>query len=333
MTDSTTNPTRSGLQFTEEERFRFRRPRVGRLVFDLSLPWLQVIAGCSIFIVYPAFWTWIVAAFLIAGAQHGLSLIAHEASHFLVWPTDKRKNDWIGTYLFAAPTVLPFNVYRQRHVIHHRLVSQVGDTKNVYLRDWSGWRFMLEVLRSLVGLDYVLKVREAMRIGKGVEYEKFDTNLRRDQIAILGVNGIIFLVITFFDPLYYGIPTYYFLLWLWPLVTLSFLFAKIRALVEHQPPRAGYDKTMKTRFFMNTPGPMLRSVRAAWFERVFLSKINFHYHAEHHLWPWISYQHLPEINSRIWRGHSMKEPMVFNDNFIVMERDYTSVLREIIQGK
>jgi fatty acid desaturase len=333
MTDNTTIFTRDEMHFTDEERVRFRRPRVGRLVFDLTLPWLQVIAGCWIFIAYPGFWTWLIAALLISGAQHGLSLIAHEASHFLVWPWDKRKNDWIGTYLFAAPTILPFNVYRQRHVIHHRLVSQSGDTKNVYLRDWSGWKFLLEVLRSLIGLEYILKVREALRIGKGAEYEKFDANLRRDQLAILMVNGVIFLVLTSMDPLHYGIPTYYFLLWLIPLITLSFLFAKIRALVEHQPPRTGCDFTTKTRFFMNTPGPMLRSVKARWLERLFLSKINFHFHAEHHLWPWISYQHLPEINSRIWKGHGTEKSMIFHENFIVMDRDYSSVLRDIFLGK
>ncbi len=333
MTASNSHSLHEGIQFTEDERFRYRRPRIGRLILDLSLPWLQVIVGCAIFIAYPSVWTWLVAAFLIAGAQHGLSLIAHEASHFLVWPWDKTKNDWIGTYLFAAPTVLPFNVYRQRHVIHHRLVSQPGDTKNVYLLDWSGWRFFYRALRTLTGVDYILKVHEALRKGKGAEYEKFESNLRHDQIGILVVNGIIFLVITLFDPLYYGVPTYYFILWLWPLLTLSFMFAKIRALVEHQPPRTGSAVTPETPYFMNTPGPMLRSVRASWFERLFLSTINFHYHAEHHLWPWINYQHLPEMNSRIWHGHKRENFLIVHNNFVVMDHDYKTVIKNIIRGK
>ncbi len=160
---------------------------------------MQAILGCALFIVYPSIWTWLIGVIIVAGAQHGLSLIAHEGSHLLIRPQDKRKNDLIATYLFAAPTLLPFNVYRQRHVIHHRLVSQVGDTKNVYRRDWRGWRFFAEVIKSLSGLDYLLKARDALHAGKGDEYEQqFDSNLRRDQRSILIVQCIIFLVFNIF---------------------------------------------------------------------------------------------------------------------------------------
>lgn len=327
------NSNQERIQFTAEERLYYRRPKIIRLIIDLSMPWVQAVLGCALFIAYPSFWSWLIAIIIIAGAQHGLSLIAHEASHFLIWPKNKRINDLIGTYLFAAPTLLPFNVYRQRHVIHHRLVSQPGDTKDVYLRDFRGWRFFVAVLRSLSGADFLLKVRDALSAGKGEEYERFESNLRRDQIAILAVNGALFLTITLFDPLYFGIPTYYFILWLWPMLTVTFLFAKLRALVEHQPPRTGWSEAPETPYFMNTPGPMLRSVNATWIERLCLSKINFHYHAEHHLWPWISYQHLPEIKSRIWRGHEHESSRIINGNLVVLDDSYITVLRDIIRGK
>jgi len=325
-----------GLQFTAEERHHYRRPKTLRLIFDLSLPWVQAILGCTLFIAYPFFWSWLVAIVIIAGAQHGLSLIAHEGSHLLIRPQNKRMNDLIAAYLFAAPTLLPFNVYRQRHVIHHRLVSQAGDTKNVYRRDWRGWRFFAEVIRSLSGLDYLLKARDALHAGKSDVYEQFDANLRRDQRSILIVHAIIFLVFTLFDPFYYGIPTYYFILWLWPLITVSFLFAKIRALIEHQPPRTEVSETpepQETLYFMNTPGPMLRSVKATWIERLYLSKINFHYHAEHHLWPWISYQYLPEMNSRIWQGHEHENTLLLNGNLVVLDDSYSTVIKNVILAK
>jgi|TARA_R110002072_G_scaffold109128_3_gene236188 fatty acid desaturase len=333
MTASVSSSEQAGIEFTDEERLYYRRPKIPRLIFDLSMPWLQAVLGCALFIAYPSIWSWLVAIFVIAGGQHGLSLIAHEASHLLVCPQNKRINDWIGMYLFAAPTILPFNVYRQRHVIHHRLVSQPGDTKNVYLRDWRGWLFFSEVVKSISGADYLFKVRDVLQTGKGDEYEKFDTHLRRDQIRIIVVNAIIFGAITLFDPLHYGIPTYYFILWLWPMLTLSFLFAKIRALIEHQPARNGMSTTEETPYFMNTPGPMLRSVKASWIERLFLSKINFHYHAEHHLWPWISYQHLPEINSRIWEGHENEESLIIKGNFVVVGDTYTAGIKDVIRGK
>ena len=333
MTSSLSAPEVQGIQFTAQERQHYRRPKTARLVIDLSRPWLQAILGCALFISYPSIWSWLLAIFIIAGAQHGLSLIAHEASHFLLCPQDKRRNDLIGTYLFAAPTLLPFNVYRQRHIIHHRLVSQLGDTKNVYLRDWRGWRFFAEVFRSLSGLEYILKVRDVLQTGKGGEYERFESNLRHDQISILLVNCIIFIVLTLFDPLYFGVPTYYFILWLFPMLTLSFLFAKIRALIEHQPPRSGWSASTETPYFMNTPGPMLRSVKATLVERLFLSTINFHFHAEHHLWPWISYQHLPEINARIWQGHTHKDALMVNGNVVMYAGSYTAGICDVIRGR
>lgn len=323
----------AGIQLTQEERLRFRRPSTARLVLDFSMPWAQAILGCALFIVSPSVLTWIVAVVLVAGAQHGLALIAHEAAHFLICPEHKRRNDLIGTYLFAAPTLMPFHVFRQRHAVHHRLVSQSGDTKDVYRRDMRGWRFVAEILGGLSGTDYVLKVRDALKAGKGEGSERFASNLRRDQVSIVLVNGVLFLIFTAFDPLHYGIPTYYFILWLWPLVTVSFLLARLRAVVEHQPPRAAAVDAPPTPYFWNTPGPLLRSVHATWLERLLLSKINFHYHAEHHLWPWASYQHLPALNAKIWNGREGESVQVLGGNLVVCDRSYGAVLGSMVRGE
>ncbi|WP_159930985.1 fatty acid desaturase [Oceanicoccus sp. KOV_DT_Chl] len=333
---SSTNTEDGDTQFTPEEKQRYRRPKTLRLVFDLSLSWIQAILACSVFIIYPSVWSWLICVMIIAGAQHGLSMISHEAAHRLIWPQDHRINDRIGTYLFAAPALLPFNVYRQRHFIHHRLVSQQNDTKTFYRRDVRGWRFLIEILRSLSGLDYILQAVEAMRHGKqegnGEKSKQFKANLRHDQRAIIAVHGIIFLVFLTVDPLHAGIPTYYFILWLWPLLTLSFLLGKLRSLAEHQPPRADNTSAANTAtpYFLNTPGPMLRSVHATWLERLFLSKINFHYHAEHHLWPWISYQYLPEVNCRLWQDEYGTRTV--KNNQVSIEENYCRVLANKIRG-
>jgi len=242
MTSFTDN-IQEKFELTQEERTRYRTPNTSRLLFDFSLPWIQAILGCALFIAYPSFWTWLAAIFIIGGAQHGLSLIGHEGAHRAICPQNIPKNDFIATYLFAAPALLPFNVYRQRHTLHHRYVSRTGDTENVYLRDMRGWRFFYEALRSLCGADFLLKSREALDAGKGAEFDRFEDNLRRDQIGNVLVQAVLVVVLTLFDPLHFYIPTYYFLLWLWPLLTVSMWFAKLRALVEHQPPRTGVPKS------------------------------------------------------------------------------------------
>ncbi len=322
------------IQFSDAEREAWRNPAPARLIFDLSLPWLQAIVGCAIFISHPAIWTWLVAVLFISGAQHGLSLVSHEAVHRLVWPADKRVNDFIATYFFAAPSVLPFNVYRQRHLLHHRLVSRVGDTKSYYLRDLSGLRLFWEIIRSVTGIDYVVQATGALESGKDdAQYDKFEENLAKDKRSLVITHLVLLGVFTAFDPLHFGIPTYYFILWLGPMLTTSLLFGKLRSIVEHQPPPSGYDAQTETEYFKNTPGPMLRSVRATWLERFFLSKINFHYHGEHHLWPWISYQHLPEVNRRLWQDRELGTLRKINGNVVVCDRGYLSVIWRLMRAE
>ena len=331
MTTSTPNQEAEGIRLTRDEDEHLHWPDPVRLVADLSLSWVQAILGCALFVAYPAVWTWLIAVVLVAGAQHGLSMISHEAAHHLVWPRDHEINDRIGAYLFAAPVLLPFHVYRHRHLVHHRLVSRSDDTKTLYRRDLRGWRFAVEVLRSLIGLDYVLQAIAAIRHGQGEESAQFATRLRRDQRAIVAIHAILFLAFLAVDPLQFGVPTYYFILWLGPLLTLSFLFGKLRSIAEHQPPPTRDGSTPPTEYFRNTPGPMLRSVRANWFERLFLSKINFHFHAEHHLWPWISYQYLPEVSSRLWRGETGSR--VMKGNLVSIENSYSRFLIDALFGR
>ena len=64
-----------------------------------------------------------------------------------------------------------------------------------------------------------------------------------------------------------------------------------------------------------------------------LSKINFHYHAEHHLWPWISYQYLPEINARIWKGQEGEQSLFINGNLVVVGDTYAAGIKDVIRGK
>lgn len=326
-------PTPEKIAFTAQERELYRTPKLPKLIFDLMLPWLQAVLGCSLFIANPGIATWLVAVLLISGAQHGLSLISHEAVHRLVWPASKKTNDFIATYFFAAPSLLPFNIYRQRHLIHHRMVSMEGDTKTYYLRDLRGSRLITEILRSLTGVDYILQAREALRAGKqGEEYDDFAENFSNDKRSLVIVHGVLFLTFLAVDPFYYGIPTYYVLLWLGPMVTLSLLFGKLRSIVEHQPPPEFDHAADETEYFKNTHGPMLRSVRANWLERLVLSKINFHFHGEHHLWPWISYQYLPQVNKKLWQDYELGTCRAINGNIVVCDKSYTSVLRTLMRG-
>jgi SAM-dependent methyltransferase len=112
-------------------------------------------------------------------------------------------------------------------------------------------------------------------------------------------------------------PLAYFFLWLAPLLTLQMLFLNLRAITEHQPPRA-LGGNSDSPYFLGTKDAFVRTVKANLFDRLFLCKINFGYHVEHHLWPQINYQFLPAVHQRL------VEHDVFSNPRFGLERSFAS---------
>ena len=72
-------------------------------------------------------------------------------------------------------------------------------------------------------------------------------------------------------------------------------------------------------YYKATAGPFARSVRASWIERMFLSKVNFCYHNEHHLWPQVSYQYLPRLRRRVMEAeHARRGAPIRQDSYLSM---------------
>ena len=101
---------------------------------------------------------------------------------------------------------------------------------------------------------------------------------------------------------------YYAGLWLLPLVTLTDLLQKFRATMEHRPLHEDQGVAPESGYYGSTPGQLVRSVRASLWERLFLCKLNFGFHAEHHLWPQVSYQYLPALRARLESAGAFSDP-------------------------
>lgn len=280
---------------TPDELAKWVQPSYVRLATDVILIWVQIGLGATFYIVWPSSVTFLISWFVIGGAQHGCGLVAHEGAHQLVFPNNLKLNDAVCRWAFAAPIGLPFNLYRQRHLAHHRLVSTPADTKQLYQRLFRGSRMWIEVVRSLSGFDYVQQVcnvlssttdkKQIPGMGSVAVFKDFSSIL----IANLGLFAL-------FAAIDWRL---YFLLWILPLVTTSVLWSKFRSVVEHYPIFAENFTCDGAKYFHGTRVPVLRSVGASSIEKLFFSKLNFHFHAEHHLWPNISYQYLPKVNKRL----------------------------------
>ena len=298
----------------------WRQPRSLELLVDLTGPWIQIAIAIAAAALAPRPAVLIPAFLLIAGAMHGLNCITHEFAHNLVFPRRRRLNDAIGRWVFAATGGLPFDFYRARHFEHHRLVGTARDTKLLYQRDFSGWRMGWEVVLSLSGFDYLWQVVKVLSRkpdaaeprAEGGEGAREGKSFAADVVPVMIVQTVI---AAGFIAAWGVLP--YLALWVWPLMAAT-LFGKLRSAVEHSPLRKDWGTDSGSPFFRQTAVPIVRSVVATPFERLFLTKVNFNYHREHHLWPGISYQYLPAAYDRL-RRH-LNEPV---------ERGYIRKLAEL----
>jgi fatty acid desaturase len=298
---------------TAEEIKAYRRPGNRRQALDFGLVWLQIGIGVALFAWSPGILTYIVAALLIGGGQHGLGLVAHEFIHYNVVPGNRRLNDFLGTWFFAAPGGLPFTLFRHRHFLHHRHYSTAEDTKTIYRRDIRGIKLWAEVFKKLVMYEYFTHVFSVLRYMKTESKANTSTGpgLREILPPLLVTHSVLFVA---FWPIH---PLAYFFLYLAPLLTVQMVFLNFRAIAEHQPPRS-LGGNAGSPYFLGTAGPFVRTVKSNLLERLFLCKINFGYHVEHHLWPQINYQFLPEVHRRLL------ERNVFSDARFGLESSFLS---------
>lgn len=305
-----------------EEIKAFRRPRAWRQALDFGLVWLQIGIGVALFAWSPGILTYLAAVLLIGGGQHGLGLVAHEFIHYNVIPGNRRLNDFLGTWFFAAPGGLPFTLFRHRHFLHHRHYSTDEDTKTIYRRDIRGIKVWAEVLKKLVMYEYFSHVFAVLRYMKSESKANTTTGPGMLEILppLLVTHGVLFVA---FWPIH---PLAYFFLYLAPLLTVQMLFLNFRAIAEHQPPRA-LGKSAGSAYFLGTAGPFVRTVKGNLLERLFLCKINFGYHVEHHLWPQINYQFLPDVHRRLL------EHNVFSDGRFGLESSFLSNTLKLVRQK
>jgi fatty acid desaturase/SAM-dependent methyltransferase len=310
----------AGILTTEEIR-TYRRPAAWRQTLDFGLVWAQIVIGVAVFGFLPGPFTFVVAILLISGGQHGLALVTHEFSHYNVVPGNRRLNDWLGTWLFSAPGGIPFTLFRHRHFLHHRYYSTDRDTKTFYRRDIRGLRLWSEAV-NITLFEYfrhVFAVRGRMK-SESETPGAAGPGLIEILPPLIVTQGLIF------AALYPIHPLAYFFLWLLPLLTVQTLLVNLRAITEHQPPRSlGGDANSP--YFLGTPGPFVRTVGANLFDRLFLCKINFGYHVEHHLWPQINYQFLPEVHRRL------VERGLFTDPRFGLETSFTSNIFKLASQK
>jgi len=291
IAENPTAPDRSGParfdwreHVTSDEIAELRRMRDGRSWLTVFLNWGIIFGSMALVAAWPNPLTVVLALFLIGARQLGLAVLMHDASHHALF-TDRRVNDWVGSWLAAYPVWSDLHGYRTYHLRHHahtwtdkdpdlKLATPFPITKSSFRRkvwrDLSG-RTGLKFARFSIGRDFG---------SEGTLPERFDRALRSPRFRGMLISNAVILAIA--SAL--GHPALY-LLWVGAYLTTNTLVTRIRAIAEHSMTPDPGDELLQT-----------RTTLARWWERIFLAPNRVNFHLEHHLVMTVPHYNLPRMH-------------------------------------
>jgi fatty acid desaturase len=228
---------------------------------------------------------------VIAAGQHGLFVIAHEAAHYRLFP-NRGWNDLWGSVCGAAGGV-SMHAYRVVHRLHHNHLYETIDPDLPLIAGYPRGRAYLlkKLLTDAAGLtahkNYAYFFGAPGKFsGDGSGRILDDTSPRLRQAAMRDRWRVVaFHVVASVVAFATGWGWAYLVLWALPLVTVLQVILRFRAVCEHG---AVPDKTSPLRAARTNLVPRW----AAW--AIFPHHVN--YHVEHHLYPSIPHNHLPEAH-------------------------------------
>lgn len=275
-------------------------------------------------VIYPYFWTWILAAAVLAGRQLGLAILMHDCSHSALFAS-KKLNQILGTWLCAAPIFADLDQYRTYHLEHHRTAGSEADPdrSNYIQYPVSQKSFRRKILRDLAGLTAVKILVLLWKMNAGtVKYQlAYDDSQKAQTLSIatqfknVGRNlapSLIFHAVMIAAFAAGGILWAY-SLWWFAWATFYMVFSRIRNAAEH-------GATLDT----HSLNPLLntRTTMANWFERLFVAPNYVNYHLEHHLMFTLPPYRLKEFHAELKRHQLLPEGNVVSG--------YSEVIRKLV---
>lgn len=263
----------------------------GRAMAAIGQEWLGIAVAIAL-AVWADAWPVTVAAVVFVGArQHALLIIAHDASHFRLFP-HRKLNDWLGNVLLAWPMFVSVQGFRHFHGDHHRFLGGVGDGNRVL---WGThhpdgalvpeWTYP----KTPVQLGAKILRRAALPtglfwIGRGlVGGFMFGATPLEHVVRVMSWGAV-------FAALTWGSAWPAFLLyWVLPYCTWHVAIQYVRLVCEHSA--VGSDDPRYAHTRSTLPGPI---------GRLLVLPRNIGYHLAHHWYPSVPFYRLPELHALLW---------------------------------
>ena len=250
--------------------------------------WVAVLVGGAVWIASP--WAYL-AAFVLMGPLYArFAILMHEAAHRLLF-SDKRTNDWVGTWLIAYPTWTPIGLYRRGHFAHHKEEFWPREPDMAF---YGGYRCDRRTLARRL-------TRDAVGISGWKNFTPLFKALggkatRRVAGSILGVQVVLWAVLWATTGRWWIYP----LLWWLPWMTQWRVINRLRAIAEHGGLEAGTDRRVTT-----------HNVRQGWVARFWFVPFHTGWHLAHHVDMGVPWRNLPRFHAELERAGYITEGITY----------------------
>ncbi len=251
-------PASAADRLTSDEMRYFLRRSDWRAAWMTAFNLVVIAMAFAIPALWPNPLTVLVALLLLGGRQLGLAVLHHECAHRSFFAS-RRRNDWVGHWLFGGLLNTSLRRYRDYHMAHHRHAGTEQDPDLAMANAYPASRASIgrKLIRDCTGQTGYKDVRR-----------QFGKLRRRRNAPFFLTHATLLGSLTLA-----GVPWAYLLWWIAYLFVYQ-VVVRIRFMSEHGV--AG-DRLSKD------PRDNTCTTLISWWERLLIGPNFVNYHLEHHL--------------------------------------------------
>jgi fatty acid desaturase len=231
---------------------------------------------------------WVLVLMPFVGVfAYKLTIIMHDCAHRTLF-SSSAVNKLVGTatsYLLASD----FEAFTANHFAHHRIYGEAGDPQGddyLHLQGRNRSAIVWHLVRPLLGYNLFKLGQFAPEAPDGDPPRDGLKVAPQRQTSRWSFFGGVLVAQVLLATIASGFWTYPYLVLLYPLsaATFGLFFSQVRGFAEHVADEA------------RAEGGVVRTHLPNWFDRVFFYGLNFNYHVEHHLFPYVPSWQLPRVH-------------------------------------
>ena len=230
-------------------------------------------------------------AFVLMGPVYvRFAILMHEAAHKLLF-TNKRWNDWVGTWLVAYPAWTPIGFYRRAHFAHHREEFGPDEPDLAFYGGYPCTRRTLRrrLTRDAVGISGWKNFTALLRATRSETARPIVLSILGVQVVLWGATWALT-----------GRAWVYPLFWWLPWMTQWRVLNRLRSIAEHGGLEASKDRRATT-----------HNVRQSWPARFWLVPFNTGWHLAHHVDMGVPWRNLPRYHEELVRAGYVTEGITY----------------------